>query len=513
MSTFISEPGTRLGGRYRLEDRVNASTGWSAWKAIDETLARAVTVLTFAPGFPRIAEVVTAARAASRLTDARVAQVFDVEEDWDHAYVVMEWVSGESLDDLLNDGPLEPGLATEIIEQGAEALASAHAAGVAHLCLNPGSLRWTAQGGVKVTGVGIDAALAGATADDPALADTYGLARLLYAGLTAHWPGDEWPGLPPAPVVDGHPRSPRQVRAGVPAAIDEVACQALYQRAPAGGQPITTPASFASALTRVIPAAPAPPPAPPRSFSQQTMPPGPPQQTSYWEGDGEAGWRGAPPRERPSRSKPPRAMIAAVTLLVVAGIALGAFVLSQNSGGSGAGSAQASHQPSTASQSDGVLKPVGAQGFDALSTPAQDSSNENSDQAPRVIDASPRSAWHTQYYVGNPRFGGLKAGTGLMLDMGKQVRLTSVTVTFGPVPGADVHVELGNSNARSPSTLREFTTVAQAEGVGGQHTFNVSSSATGRYVLIWLTKLPPKQAGSTNQFEAEVFNVTVRGAS
>src|SRR5207248_2259601 len=157
-----------------------------------------------------------------------------------------EWVSGESLDDLLNDGPLEPGLGTEIIEQGAEALASAHAAGVAHLCLTPGSLRWTAQGGVKVTGVGIDAALAGATADDPALADTYGLARLLYAALTAHWPGDEWPSLPPAPVVDGHPRSPRQVRAGVPAAIDEVVCQALFQRAPAGGQPITTPASFAS---------------------------------------------------------------------------------------------------------------------------------------------------------------------------------------------------------------------------------------------------------------------------
>ena len=95
MSTFISEPGTRLGGRYRLEDRVSASGDWSAWKAIDETLARPVTVLTFAPGFARIREVVTAARAASRLTDARLAQVFDVEENWDQAYVVMEWVTGD----------------------------------------------------------------------------------------------------------------------------------------------------------------------------------------------------------------------------------------------------------------------------------------------------------------------------------------------------------------------------------------------------------------------------------
>jgi hypothetical protein len=517
MSTFISEPGTRLGGRYRLEDRVGASTGWSAWKAIDETLARAVTVLTFAPGFPRIAEVVTAARAASRLTDARVAQVFDVEEDWDHAYVVMEWVNGESLGDLLTDGPLEPGLGAEIIEQGAEALASAHAAGVAHLCLNPGSLRWTAQGGVKVVGLGIDAALAGTAADDPALADTYGLARLLYAALTAHLPGEEWPGLPPAPEVDGHPRSPRQVRAGVPAPIDEVCCQALFQRTHPGEQPITTPAVLASALSRVIPA-PAPPepaPAPARSFSQPPMQPGLGEPTSYWESNGDPGWGGAPARERLPRNttRTPRAMIAAVTLLVVAGIALGAFVLSHHTGAGAGGAASASHPPTTASHPLQVLKPVGAQGFDALSTPAQDSSNENTDQAPLAIDANPRTAWHTQYYFGSSRFGGLKSGTGLILDMGKPVRLSSVAVTFGSIPGADVRIELGNSNARAPSTLSSFTTVAHAGDVGGPHTFTVNSTATGKYLLIWFTKLPPKSPGSTSRFEASVFNVTVRGSS
>ena len=75
MSTYTSEPGTRLAGRYRLVDRVNAGTGWAMWKAMDETLARPVSVLTFAPGFPRIPQVVTAARAASRLTDPRHAFV------------------------------------------------------------------------------------------------------------------------------------------------------------------------------------------------------------------------------------------------------------------------------------------------------------------------------------------------------------------------------------------------------------------------------------------------------
>src|SRR6185437_2010750 len=131
MTTYASAPGTRLGGRYRLEDRIAAGAGWDAWKAIDEILARAVTVFTFASGFPRIGDVVTAARAASRLTDPRLAQVFDVEDDWDHAYIVMEWAAGDSLDDLLAAGPIDPGRGAQIVAEAAAALSVAHAAGLA----------------------------------------------------------------------------------------------------------------------------------------------------------------------------------------------------------------------------------------------------------------------------------------------------------------------------------------------------------------------------------------------
>ena len=215
MSTFTSEPGTRLGGRYRLEDRVAAAAGWAAWKAIDETLARAVTVLTFAPGFPRLHEVVTAARAASRLNDSRFAQVFDVEDDWDHAYIVTRvGRPGTHWTTCSAPGPLDAVRGARIIADAADAMSAAHAAGLAHLCLTPDSLRWTPGGGVKITGLGMDAALAGATAEDPALADTYRLGMLLYAALTGHWPGPDWPALPPAPLADGLPCSPRQVRAG-----------------------------------------------------------------------------------------------------------------------------------------------------------------------------------------------------------------------------------------------------------------------------------------------------------
>lgn len=542
MSTFISEPGTRLGDRYRLEDRVSANDGWSAWKAIDEILARPVAVLTFAQGFPRIREVVTAARAASRLTDARLAQVFDVEDNWDQAYVVMEWVGGsESLDDLLADGPLEPGRSAEIIAEGAEALASAHAAGLAHLCLNPSSLRWSPVGGVKIAGVGIDAALSGITADDPALADTIGLGRLLYAALTAHWPGPDWATLAPAPEIDGQPCAPHQVCAGVPPALDEITCQALLQRGGRGGPPLATPAMLADALAEATPAPLLPPPtvapagrgyrggdygtsyqasySPGYDTGYGTSGGGTASRTGagYWDSGPVAGPGGprAPGGGRPRGDWSRTAMIVAGVVVIV--VLIGLLVLAVRTLGSHggtparAGSRQSSSAPPAASRT-AVLTPVSAHGFDALSTPAQDSGNENDNMASLAIDGNPRTAWQTQYYFGNPAFGGLKQGSGLILDMGQPVHLSSVEVMFGSVPGADVRIEVGNDNTRAPGTLNSFTTVAHADNVGGTHTFQAHGNAKGRYVLIWFTKLPPRTAGSQHEFQAEIFNIVVRGS-
>src|SRR2546430_2718325 len=168
MSTYTSEPGTRLAGRYRLVDQVSSGTGWTYWKATDETLARSVTVLTFATGFPRVTETVTAARAASRLGDPRFSQVFDVEDGEELAYVVLEWVSAESLVDMLSEGPLDPARASALMVEAARAIAVAHDLGLAHLRLDPACLHWTAGGGGKIAGLGIDAPLAGPAPTGPA---------------------------------------------------------------------------------------------------------------------------------------------------------------------------------------------------------------------------------------------------------------------------------------------------------------------------------------------------------
>jgi hypothetical protein len=524
MSTFISEPGTRLGGRYRLEDRVTDSGGWSGWKAIDETLARPVAVLTFAPGFPRIREVLIAARAASRLTDARLAQVFDVEDDWDAAYVVMEWVAGDSLDDLLADGPMESARGAEIVAEAAEALAAAHAAGLAHLCLTPQSLRWTPGGGVKVLGLGVEAALADVTADDPALADTQGLAMLLYAALTGYWPGPGMGALPPAPLADGKPCSPRQVCAGVPASIDEVTCQALFQRDRRRGPPLTTPALLADALFEVIPAPLAPPPAPvppppPRAdgFASPGLDHRPDGVTDYPRPTypGAAGWppagRSRPPASRPRRRPVSRAVIALIVLLVVAAIGTGVYSLTRSGGGSPASSGTTGGGSANPAPTVSTLKPVSAGGFDALGL-ASDPGNENNDEAPAAIDGNPNTAWHTQFYLNFADFGHLKKGTGLILDMGKQVSLNSVQITFGPTAGANVAIKIGNSNSVSPGGLQSFHNVVRERDVGaGTQTFHqAKGSPKGRYVLIWFTKLPPKP-DSSSTFEAFIYNIVIRG--
>jgi lipopolysaccharide export system protein LptC len=543
MSTYTSEPGTRLAGRYLLVDQVAAGSGWTMWKAMDETLARPVSVLTFAPGFPRVSQVVTAARAASRLTDSRLAQVFDVEDSGDLAYVVLEWVGGESLTDLVADGPLDPAHACALAVEAARALAGAHAAGQAHLRLTPDSLRWTRSSGVKITGLGIDAALAGAgmtaaAASDPAVTDTRDLAALLYAALTGYWPGESQTRLPPAPVSDGMVCTPRQVTANVPPGVDGVVSRALLQRPGRQGPPIVAPAMFADALTSVAPPVPLPEPAPsmPRSGYNRRYdgqdrdryggyPDGPhPDDPGTWalpdRDSGAPGTRGGSGYERrypaPERRTASRAVISVLIVLVLAAVAATAWLVSSGlhkSGGNQAGGKPKTSSSSTPHSGSVVLHPVGATSFNILG-----SDSENASTAGNAIDSSTTTFWSTDTYYNHPQFGNIKSGTGLIIDMGQRVRLSQVEVQFGTVCCTTAEIYLGNSNVKSKTALSNFTLVASAATASGIHEFTSDSTATGRYVLIWLTGnlplLPGKvPAGEQAQYEAQIYNVVIRGTA
>jgi serine/threonine protein kinase len=554
MSTYTSEPGTKLAGRYRLVDQISAGSGWTMWKAIDETLARPVSVLTFAPGFPRIQEVVTAARAASRLTDSRLAQVFDV-EDGDHAYVVMEWVAGESLADLLAEGPMDPARSCALVAEAARALAGAHAAGQAHLCLTPQSLRWTRSSGVKITGLGIDAALAGAelvNASDPAAADTRNLAALLYAALTGYWPGDSQTSLPAAPTSDGSVCTPRQVSADVPSAIDAVVTRALLQRPVRQGAPIVTPDSFAEEISSVAPPVPLPEPAPPMArgatdafdggrrggypgggyadrggyqnagyqgggYPDRGGYPANPDDPSTWNARG----GGAPPYQgryqgngngRGGRSGASRAVISVVVVLVLAAVAAAVWGISSSLGKSSGSGSQAGSgtKPSTGASTSApakvstILKPASAQSFNILGQ--SPTIEDPQDVLNPLTGASP--AWKTQQYQG-PNFGGLKKGDGYLIDMGSTVKPSSVTVTFATPGDATATLYVSNTNKSSSNTTfpqSGFTAITKPAQVSNTYTFTSDSSATGRYIIIWFTNLPPSNQES-------IAKIVVRGTA
>ena len=487
--------------------------------------------------------------------------MFDVEDDWDHAYIVSEWAAGDSLDDMLTNGPLDAARGARIIAEAAEAISAAHAAGLAHLCLSPDSLRWTAGGGVKITGLGIDAALTGASSDDPGLADTHRLGMLLYATLTGHWPGPDCPTLPPAPVQDGLPCSPRQVRAGVPAVLDEITTQALMLDG-RDGNALTTPDQLSAALVEAIPPVPIPqlPPPPPSRPAPRSAPrsqtrgrsradshrhPAGPtredmygrgdpygrqdeylypdeQDGGYWPQDGQrstrpvtrgggAGRGGGPGRRGgASRSR----TIAIVAVVVVVAVALVVFALtSLNHGGTNTPPPASHHTggPKTSSATT-TLTPVGAAAFE-----------DNPADANMAIDNNPSTAWQTFQYIGNPVFGGLQQGSGLILNMGHSVKLSSVKVTFQSTPGADVQIKIGNPSNPSPpqgnqadvsqaeSIADSMPTVAQQSNVSGTVTFTINSSDSGQYVLIWFTKLAP-MANHPNKYQGSIFNVVVTGS-
>jgi len=94
--------------------------------------------------------------------------------------------------------------------------------------------------------------------------------------------------------------------------------------------------------------------------------------------------------------------------------------------------------------------------------------------------------------------------------MGKPVRLSQLTVQFGTSCCAHVLIEVGNSNTASAATLSTFTPVQSSSAAHGSTTFNVTKQATGRYVLIWITDLPPLD-GSPGRYETMIYNITAHG--
>lgn len=188
--------------RYSWVREIGRGGMGAVWLARDLVLGRDVALkrLGGLPGVhssatPDVQRAAREARLAAALNHPHVVAVYDLVEDGESQLLVMEYVEGRSLADLVrHDGPLSPDDAAAILAQVADALAAAHAAGIVHRDVKPSNILVTEDGTAKLSDFGIaraenDAALTqtGLVTGSPAY-----LSPEVVSGRTARIPADVW---------------------------------------------------------------------------------------------------------------------------------------------------------------------------------------------------------------------------------------------------------------------------------------------------------------------------------
>jgi hypothetical protein len=197
----VTEQDRLVAGRYRLGEQVGIGAMGIVWRARDERLRRTVAVkqLLLQPGLgSKQAEearlrAMREARIAARLQHPNAVIVYDVAEDDDQPWLIMEYVPSKSLATVLREGgPLFPYQVAAIGAQIAGALAAAHAVGVVHRDVKPGNVLLVDDGTAKISDFGISRAV-----DDVVLTATG-----LVTGTPAYLAPEMAKGEDPTPASD-----------------------------------------------------------------------------------------------------------------------------------------------------------------------------------------------------------------------------------------------------------------------------------------------------------------------
>lgn len=155
--------GVRLGERYDLTERIAIGGMGEVWIAWDDHLHRNVAAKVLKPEYVGqkqfLERLRTEARNAAGLNHQNIAAMYDYGESDGSGYLIMEYVPGEPLSDLLcRERRLEPAQLLPVLAQAARGLHTAHRAGVVHRDIKPANILLTPDGYVKLTDFGISLA-------------------------------------------------------------------------------------------------------------------------------------------------------------------------------------------------------------------------------------------------------------------------------------------------------------------------------------------------------------------
>ncbi|WP_019120579.1 Stk1 family PASTA domain-containing Ser/Thr kinase [Brevibacillus massiliensis] len=246
----------QLGGRYQLERRVGGGGMAVVYKAKDLVLNRPVAVKVLRPQFSVDEDFVQRfrreAQAVASLSHPNVVGVYDVGQEDDTHYMVMEYIEGSTLKEVINaHGALPVKEAVRIASKICDALDHAHQNHIIHRDIKPHNILIGKNGQVKVTDFGIARAVTSATITHTGAvlgsvhyfspeqarggvtaekSDIYSLGIVLYEMVTGQLP---FSGDSPISVALKHLQEPlpepREINPEIPQSVENVILRALMK--------------------------------------------------------------------------------------------------------------------------------------------------------------------------------------------------------------------------------------------------------------------------------------------
>jgi len=246
--------GTVLGGRYELIEIIGDGGMSTVYKARCRILDRIVAVKIPKDEYSKdksfVEKFKTEALSAARISHPNIVNIYDVGQENDIHYIVMEYVDGKTLKDVIRkEAPLSVEQAVDIAIMICDGVHHAHEKGIIHRDIKPHNILITGHGMVKVADFGIARAVSTGTitygnnivgsvhylspeqARGEALnitTDIYSIGCILYEMLTGRVPFDaDSPITVALKHINEAPPSPRSINDAIPPALEGIIFRAM----------------------------------------------------------------------------------------------------------------------------------------------------------------------------------------------------------------------------------------------------------------------------------------------